>query len=63
MNGALYGLPPRPAARRTCRKTNMVREGLDALFVGLRLVLAGDFAGAQRSLYFLAWTPSDRSRR
>lgn len=59
----LYDLPPRPAARRTSRQTNMVREGLDALFAALRLILDGAFEEAQRRLYFLAWTPSDRSRR
>lgn len=44
------------------RRSAMVEDGLDALFDGLRRILNGEFAGAQRRLYFLGWTPSDRRR-
>jgi hypothetical protein len=45
------------------RRNAMVKDCLDALFVGLRrIIFNGDFAGAQCSLYFLGWTPSDRRR-
>lgn len=45
------------------RRNEMVKDGLNALFVGLRrIIFSGDFAGAQRSLYFLGWTPSDKRR-
>lgn len=45
------------------RTRAMVKDGIDALFASLRcIIFSGDFVKAQRSLYFLGWTPSDRRK-